>query len=201
MRAFWSDPYLWIHLAGVAAVPHALLLCLLGFAIGDPILPAWLELGIVTIAGIAPIAWMQSQKPFCIFCLLAVALKTENLTEDQRRILTLFQTRRNPIVISAGALFLFFLLQKIYTIAPLADFLIPIPIRALGLLIATIGFLAANLFLQVPLSVIQVMLTSDETFRATPAIATNQISSNFSVFGIRVNQILPAINQSPPPEG
>lgn len=202
MRAFWSDPYLWIHLSGAAAVPLVLLLCLFGFAVGDPIFPAWLELGLVAIAGIAPIAWMQSQKVFYIFSLLAVALNPEKLTEDQRRILTLFRSRRNPIVIGAGALLLFLLLQKIYTIAPIAADLTPIPpsLRVLGLLVAAIGFLLANLFLQVPLSVAQVMLTQDATFATTEAIALDQIPSTFSILGLRVNQILPPVSSPAPLE-
>jgi hypothetical protein len=194
MRAFWSDPYLWIHLAGVAAVPFALLLCLIGFAAGDPSLPPWLELGIVAIAGIAPIAWMQTQKPFYIFSLLAVALKPENLSEDQRKILALFQMRRSSIVTGVGAVFLFLVLQKIYTIAPIAPEFSAV--RVLGLLIATIGFLAANLFLQVPLSVAMVMLSDDATVDSTAAIAANQVSQRFSSFGMQVNRILPLMSQS-----
>ncbi|HTL88469.1 MAG TPA: low-complexity tail membrane protein, partial [Leptolyngbya sp.] len=80
MRSFWTEPYLWIHLAGIAVLPLSLMICLLGLAAGDPILPPVVELGLVAIAGIAPIAWMQIQQPFCIFSLLAVAVRPERLS-------------------------------------------------------------------------------------------------------------------------
>jgi hypothetical protein len=195
MRAFWSDPYLWVHAAGIAALPFWFLVCLFGFAVGDPILPPWLELGLVAIAGIAPISWMQSQRPFYIFSLLAVALRAERLTEDQRRILTIFRARRNPIWIGLAAFVLFLILNQIYTIAPIAAEITPIPAgsRGLGLIIAAIGFLGTNLFTEVPLSVLHVMLTSDSEFCATAPISLNQILKDFLIIGVPVNQLLPPV--------
>lgn len=193
MRAFWSDPYLWIHAAGVAAVPLCLLVCLLGLAVGDPLLPVWLELGLIAIAGIAPIVWMQWQKPFYIFSLVAVGLKPERLTDDQRRILTLFKTRRSPVWIGLGALVLLVLLRQIYLIAPIAADITPFTGRGLGLGVAAIAFLASSLFLQVPLSVGRVLLASDQEFAATQPFAVEQIVQAFSVLGLQVNQILPPL--------
>jgi hypothetical protein len=195
MRSFWSDPYLWIHVAGVAAVPACLLLCLLGFAAGNPVFPMWFELSVILILGIAPIVWMQWQKPFYIFSLLAIALKPEHLTEDQRRILTLFRTRRNPIWIGAGSVVLFIFLLQIYNIAPIAAGITPISpgLRGVGLVLATIGFLGANLLLQVPLSVLQVMLASESEFAAASPFAIDQIPQNFSIIGLPVNTILPPV--------
>jgi len=46
MSSFRSEPILWIHVAG-SVVPIFLELCLLGLAVSDPLLPAWLELFIV----------------------------------------------------------------------------------------------------------------------------------------------------------
>ncbi|MCY7324342.1 MAG: low-complexity tail membrane protein [Phormidesmis sp. CAN_BIN36] len=191
MRAFWSDPYLWVHAAGVAAVPLCLVVCLLGLSVGDPLLPVWLELGLVTIVGIAPIVWMQWQKPFYIFSLVAVALKPERLTDDQRRILTLFKTRRNPVWIGLGALVMLVLLRQIYWVAPIAADVTPFSGRGLGLGVAAIAFLAGNLFLQIPLSVGRVLLTSDQEFAATQPFTVGQISQAFSVLGLWANQILP----------
>ncbi|KAM3116080.1 low-complexity tail membrane protein [Phormidesmis sp. 146-33] len=193
MRAFWSDPYLWIHAAGLAAVPLCLMLCLLGLA-GDPILPVSVELGLVALVGTAPIAWMQWKKPFYIFSLVPVAIKPEKLTEDQRRLLTLFKARANPIWIGLGALLLVILLRQIYFVAPITADLSPfLAWRGLGLLVAAIGFLASNLFLQVPLSVAQVLLTSDAQFDATAPFALAHIPQSFSIFGLRVNQIVPPL--------
>jgi len=193
MRSFWTDPYLWIHVAGIAAVPLSLLICLLGLAASDPILPPWLELGLIAIVGIAPIAWMQIQKPFYIFSLLAVALRPPQLSEAQRKILTMFLERRNPIVTGLAALALFLVLKQIYTIAPIAEAVTPISGRGLGLIVAALGFFASNLFLQVPLSVLLVMLSNDTEVAQSSAIEVDQIPQRFLVFGFPVNAIVPPL--------
>lgn len=193
MRSFWADPYLWIHIAGIAALPLSLLICLLGFAAGDPILPPWLEIGLVAIAGIAPIAWMQSQKPFCIFSLLAVALRPEQLSEMQRKILAMFLVRRSPIGIGLVALVLTLILKWVYTIAPVAEGITPISSHGLGLMVAAIGFFGANLFVQVPLSVFLVMTSSDADIMKLEPISVDQVSTRFLVFGLPVNQIVPPL--------
>ncbi len=201
MRSFWSDPYLWIHLAGLAAVPIFLELCLLGFAVGDPALPVWLELLLVSAIGIAPILWMQWQRPFYIFSLVAVALKPEQLTDDQRRLLTLFKSQRNQILAGVVSVLLFFVLYQVYRIAPIAAPVVPFPAgwRVLGLLLAGIAFLAANLFAQVPVNVLGVMLHSDSVFAATAPYPLEQIRSSFSLFGLQVTRILPPIVLETPP--
>lgn len=194
MRAFWFDPYLWIHAAGAAAVPLGLLLCLLGFAVGDPSLPGWVELAIVSAIGILPIALMQIQKPFYIYAIIAVALRPERLDADQRRILSLFQSQKNPNWTIVAAIGLFFILRQLYTIAPIASDIVPFNARWLGLTVAAIGFLISNLFLQVPISVLQVMLTSEAEAAATLPIALEQIEQRFTIIGVRTNQILPLIS-------
>ena len=37
MRSFRSEPFLWIHLAGIAVAPLGLLVVWLALAIGDPL--------------------------------------------------------------------------------------------------------------------------------------------------------------------
>jgi hypothetical protein len=96
MRSFWTEPFLWIHLAGIAALPLALELVWLGLAVGDPILPVWLELLLVAAVGIVPVLWMQLTRPFDIFSILVLAMKPEQLTQEQRRLLSLFKTKNNP---------------------------------------------------------------------------------------------------------
>lgn len=174
-------------------LPLSLLICLLGFAAGDPILPPWLEIGLVAIAGIAPIAWMQSQKPFCIFSLLAVTLRPERLSEAQRKILAMFLVRRSPIGIGLVALVLTLILRWICTIAPVAEGITPISSHGFGLIVAAIGFFAANLFVQVPLSVFLVMTSSDADIMKLEPIAVDQVSKRFLMFGIPVDQIVPPL--------
>ncbi|UIE37056.1 low-complexity tail membrane protein [Leptodesmis sichuanensis] len=202
MRSFWSDPYLWIHLAGLATLPLWLELCWLGLAAGDPVLPFWLELLLVAAIGIVPIFWMQWQRPFYIFSLIGVALKPAQLTEDQRRLLTLFKSQRNRWLAIAPAIITFFALRQLYYLAPIANPVTPFAAEArwLGLLVAAIAFLGVNLFLQVPVSVFSVMLTGESTFAATAPYPLEAIRSDFTAVGIPVNQILPPVIAASAPE-
>lgn len=202
MRSFWSDPYLWIHLAGLAAVPILVEICLLGFAVGDPVLPVWLELLLVGAIGIAPVLWMQWQRPFYIFSLVAVSIKPEQITEDQRRLLTLFKSQRNQILAVGVSVLLFGLLYQVYKVAPIAApvALFPPDWRLLGLFMAAIAFLAINLFTQVPVSVLSVMLHSEAGFTSTTPYPLERIRRSFSLFGLQVKQILPPMIAEAPLE-
>jgi hypothetical protein len=195
MRSFWSDPYLWVHVAGLAAVPIALEICLLGLAVGDPLLPTQLELLLVAIVGIVPVLWMQWQKPFYIFSLLIVALKPEQLTLTQRRLLQRFKASGGRVIAVLVAGVLAFLLGKLSQLAPIAiEAAAFIPqYRGLGLLIAAIAFLGSNLFLQVPVSVLRVMLSSETKLATIEPYPLEQISQDFTLLGWRVKQILPQV--------
>jgi hypothetical protein len=197
MRSFWSDPYLWIHLAGAAVLPITLELCLLGLAIGDPIFPPVIEQFLVLSAGIAPIFWMQWQRPFYIFSVLFVGVQPEYLTTDQRRILRRFKSPAHQVLTVLVAIALGGVFLQLYRIAPLV--LEPAARfpqwRGVGLLTAALAFLLTNLFLQIPLSVLRVMLTSDVQFAATEPYAIEQIRPNFSIFGWRVRQIFPPLTE------
>jgi hypothetical protein len=202
MRAFWLDPYLWIHLAGLAALPIFLELCLVGLAIGDPILPVWLELLLVAGVGIAPVLWMQWQRPFYIFSIILVALKPDQLTEDQRRLLTQFKSQRNRWLAVGAALALFFLLRWMFVVAAIASATVPAwpGGRATGLLLAAAAFLASNLFLQVPVSVAGVMLTGDSDFAQLTPYPLEQIRQGFTLLGLQIRQILPPmVAETPAP--
>jgi hypothetical protein len=193
MRSSWSEPFLWIHLAGLAALPIALELCLLGFAIGEPFLPIWLELLLVGAVGILPILWMQLVRPFYIFSILVLAIKPEQLTSDQRRILQLFKTPTHQGIAIGGTIFLAAILWQIYQLAPIATAIpfLPSVGRTLGLLWAGAAFLISNLFLQVPLSVIPVLLTSDQALAAIAPYPVEKLRQDFTIPGLQVNQILP----------
>jgi hypothetical protein len=193
MRTFRSEPYLWVHLAGLAALPIFLELCLVGLAIGDPVFPVWFELFLVAAIGITPVLWMQLQQPFYIFSLVAIALKPQQLTDDQRRCLTLFKSPQNRFLAVGVALLLVLVLRQIYPIAAIATTAVPAVGRLVGLLLAAIAFLGANLFAQVPISVLGVMLTSQADFAATTPELVEKIPQNFTLLGLQVNQILPAI--------
>lgn len=193
MRSFWTEPFLWIHLAGLAALPLCLELVWLGLAVGDPILPVGLEFLLVAAVGIVPVLWMQLTRPFDIFSLLVLAMKPEQLTEQQRRILSLFKTKTNPLLTIVGAVLMLWVLWQIYRVAPVAAAIAPLAPgwRLAGLLWASLAFLASNLFLQVPLSVAQVLLTSESAFANTEPYPVEKTPQDFTIPGVRVNQILP----------
>lgn len=193
MRSFWTEPFLWIHLAGLAALPLTLELVWLGLAVGDPILPIWLELLLVAVVGIGPVLWMQLTRPFDIFSLLVFAMKPEQLTTQQQRILSLFKTKTSKVLTIAAAVFMLWVLWQINRVAPIAASVAPFSPgwRIVGLLWASAAFLASNLFLQVPLSVAQVLLTSESEFTATAPYSVEKIPQDFTIPGVRVNQILP----------
>lgn len=195
MPSFRSEPILWIHVAGLVTLPISLLLCLLFLSVGEPLLPVWLELFLVAAIGVVPLLWMQFRRPFYIFAILGVALKPENLTEQQRKILCLINTNFNRVPALLAAVFLVAVLWQIYQVAPLvanvAHFLPQW--RSVGLLLAAIAFLASNLFLQIPVSVARVLVTNDTEFAALEPLPLEKIQQNFTILGVRVNKILPQL--------
>lgn len=198
MRSFWSEPFLWIHLAGIAALPIWLGLLLLSLAVGDPLLPEWLEFTLIAVIGIAPILWMQLVKPFNIFSVLIVTLKPEVLTVEQRKILSLFKRPLEKLGAIAAPLFLVWVLWQIYTVAPVASAIAPLPPswRIVSLLLAGVAFLLSNLFFQIPLSVLGVLLTKESTFATTEPYSVEKIPADFTLPGFQVDKILP-IKSSP----
>lgn len=193
MRSFWKEPLLWIHLTGLAALPVALEVVWLGLAIGDPIMPVPMELLLLTAIGMLPVLWMQLSRPFDIFSILVVAIKPEKLTQKQRSLLSLFKTKTSPVLTIAAGLLMLAVLWQIYRVAPLAATVAPLAPgwRLAGLLGAGLAFGVSNLFLQVPVCVAQVLLTSEPEFAATEPYPLEKIRHDFTIPGLQVNQILP----------
>lgn len=195
MRSSLSEPYLWVHLAGIAAVPIFLELCLLGLAAAESWLPASLVILLVAVAGIAPIAWMQWKRPFNIFSLMILALKPSELTESQRRILTQFKApveKAVTVIATIGAAVLLWQLNRWVPLVTLHSGVVPGGGLG-GLLLAAVAFLLSNLFLQVPASVLPVLLTSESKLAAISPYPAVQISKDFTSIGIQVKQILPPL--------
>ncbi|MFM7426220.1 MAG: low-complexity tail membrane protein [Elainella sp.] len=196
MRSTWSEPYLWLHLAGLAAVPLLLELCLVGLkAVDSP-----LALVLVAPIGIGPIVWMQWNRPFSIFSLLPLVLQPNHLTETQRRILAQFKSpvgRGITIVMAIVALVLLWKLQQWLPYIRSVD----LPGGRLGGLVLAAGtFLLSHLFLQVPASVVPVLLTSDQ--RLGEPYRVSQIPRDFTLIGLGVKRILPVADgatAAPPP--
>lgn len=191
-----SERFLWIHVAGLAMLPMTLGLCLLGLAVGDPILPLWLELLLLGSAGIAPVLWMQWRRPFYIFSFLVVALKPEQLTSVQQRLLRLFKGSNARLWTLIAAVISAIALWQLYQIAPTATGVLPLQSHLLGLLLAAAAFLASNLFFQVPLSALRVLLTSNAKVEAAEPYPMAQIKQDFTVLGLQVQQILPPLEET-----
>ncbi|MEK0182357.1 MAG: low-complexity tail membrane protein [Oscillatoriales cyanobacterium] len=198
MRSFWSEPFLWIHLAGLAALPIFLGLCWLGLAVGSPLLPVWLEVFLVGAAGIGPVLWMQWFRPFYIFSILVVAVKPQNLTNAQQRILAGFKSRLNQGLALFLAILLAVILWQLYRFSPLAASVAPFPPqwRLAGLLLAAWAFLASNLFLQVPASVLAVLLTPESEFAGRQPHVLDQVGLDFTIAGWLVDRILPTFAEA-----
>ena len=196
MRSFRSEPILWIHLAGLATLPIFLEICWLGLAVGQGVLPVWLEFILIAAIGVVPVLWVQLQRPFSIFAVVGIAQKPEQLDEQQRKILSLINTGGNRVLAVLVAIFLIAVLWQLYQFAPVAATVVPFPPswRWVGLVIAALAFLASNVFLQIPVSVARVFVTSETKFAATKAYPLERIPLDFTIVGLQVNQILPQLD-------
>jgi hypothetical protein len=88
---------------------------------------------------------------------------------------------------------LFWLLWKLYDLSPIASGLTPFAgqSRLLVLLLAAGVFLLVNLFAQVPLSVLRLLLVGDQKVAATPPCELAQIREGYTILGWPIRQILP----------
>lgn len=197
MMAFRREPYLWLHLAGIAVAPLWCLGTWLGIAAGESWFPARVELTLLVFLGAGPLLWMQWQRPFNPFCLLVVALPAARLTEAQRRWLSLLESNRTRLLALVGILPLVILLNQGYQLAPIATPASPFPNHLVGFGVAAIAFLLANLFVQVPLSMMGLLLVSEERFQAVEPVPVTAVSGRFLQFGVPVAQILPPLASAP----
>ncbi|MBD2112897.1 MULTISPECIES: low-complexity tail membrane protein [Cyanophyceae] len=201
MAPWRCDPYLWVHLAGLATVPLWIDLCLLGLAVGNPVLPG-LELGVIVALGVLPVLVMQLRQPFYIFSLPGLALKPSALQDNQRRLLSQFRRWR----VRLGALLvpvpLVWGLLKLYPLAFLARDLTPFSDwgRLGGVAIAALSFFMANLFLQIPIAVLQVLATPDRVMTKVAPYSIENVAADFTWIGLTVGKILPDLITRPKPE-
>ncbi|MGB0562355.1 MAG: low-complexity tail membrane protein [Spirulinaceae cyanobacterium] len=200
MRTYRQDPYLWLHLAGLAVLPLWGLALWLGVAAGESWLPYGVEEAILVVLGVAPWLWVQWQRPFNPFSVLLVSLPPQRLTPAQCQWLQLLKSTRTRIVAVLAVLPAVWWLGQCYQLAPLATAVTPIPNHGLGLLVAAIAFSGANLFLQVSLSMVGLLLlTSEQRFAATEPYAVDRIGRDFFRFGPQLPRILPPIAPSDSP--
>jgi len=186
-----SEPFLWIHLAGIAVLPISMELTIIGLSIGDGY-PFVLELPLLIGIAVLPILLMQLFRPFDIFSILFLALKPNCLNDRQRVVLSLFKTFKQKLFSTIAAVMMTLLLWLLYRLSPLATGVVDfIPQqRILGLVIAAAGFLASNLFLQIPLSVLLVLSTKQSKLAKIKPYPLDEIQQGYTIAGIKIDKIL-----------
>ncbi len=186
-----SEPFLWIHLMGIVLFPALIGVALIALAVGNSF-AYFIELPLMTAIAILPILLMQLSRPFDIFSILIFSLKPECLSDEQRKILALFKTWRQKLAGAIAAAIMLVLLWLLYSLSPLAIGLVNFlpQWRIFGLAIAAVSFLASNLFLQVPLSALLVLLTKEANFAQVEPYPREKIEENFTIPGIKVSKIL-----------
>jgi len=198
-QTFKSDPYLWLHLCGMATVPLWLEISFIALSTGDPQLPAFLEFLLIVTIGILPILWMQWQRPFYIYSLLLVAIHPNQLTLQQQTTLTFLRSEFRRVLAVAAAILLTITAFLLYQFAPIASLVNPLPpsLHFLGLMIAIVTFFFANLFFQVSLSVLWVVFNNGSVLTSAHPLTETEINEGFTIPGIRVKTILPDFSTRP----
>ena len=74
-----------------------------------------------------------------------------------------------------------------------------VQVKSLGLIIAYVAFAGANLFLQVPISVLGVLSNNEQQFAEIAPYPTEKILQDFTLAGFQVDKIM-AIKQSSLPK-
>jgi len=192
MKPAFQNPYLWLHLSGLATVPLWLVVLRVALSLGNPGVSPELEVGLVAAIGGAPVFWMQVARPFYIYSVVLLALKPANLTVEQRQHLHLMlQQPRLPL----ASLTFSVLIGLLWWEAQAAPVEIGLPLpdrRWLGLGIACIAFLGLNLFSQIPIWVAAVLL-SEPPSGNPPPLSVAQVNRAFFRLGIPVQRLLPVL--------
>ncbi|HEY9689877.1 MAG TPA: low-complexity tail membrane protein, partial [Coleofasciculaceae cyanobacterium] len=192
------DPYLWVHLAGLAALPLCAELCLLGLAAGDPLLPGGWDWLLVGLLGAAPIAAMQWLRPYYPFSVLLVSLRADRLDETQQRILQRWQSWEPKAIALVVPILVLWALQWLDRLSPVAATIAPLDNRALGLLVVWLGALLANLFLAIALASLWVLLTPTAAFEAIEPFPLGDVPGSFLRLSVRLTKVLPPLTDSEP---
>ena len=191
VKSLRSEPFLWIHLVGIALFPIFIGVSAIALSIGNNY-PFIIEMSFLLIVGVLPVFLMQVSRPFDIFSVLFVALKPESLSDDRKIILSLFKTFKQKLFSAIAAVIMTLLLWLLYRLSPLTTGMVDFlpQWRMLGLGIAGTSFFATNLFFQVPLSVLLVLRTKESKLVKIVPYPTDKIHDNFTIAGIKVDRIL-----------
>ncbi|GAB4347106.1 MAG: hypothetical protein Fur0042_13260 [Cyanophyceae cyanobacterium] len=193
MRSVRSDSFLWVHGAGLAAVPLLLELCWLGLAAGDPLLPWGLDWLPVAIAGAVPVLAVQWGRPFYPFAIAGLTLRPAALEEVRLKILQRWRDWPLKVIALVAAIALVGTLGFLYRWAAIASDVTPFGPRWQGLLVAAIAFLVANLLAQMGLASLWVALTPTATLAQLDPVAADTIDATFTRLGVPLSRLLPLL--------
>lgn len=185
-----SELFLWIHLGGIIMFPLFLLITVIGLAVGESY-SYLIEVPLLVAISIVPILLMQLYRPFNIFSVLLFSLKPELLTASQKKILALFQRKQQKFANVIAAVLMLLSLWLLYYLSSGVGDLVSFfpPQRSLGLVIAVIAFLGSNLFLQIPLSALQALLTDQAKLSQTEQCSLEEIEAGFTTPGIKIGKM------------
>jgi hypothetical protein len=188
-----QNRYLWVHFAGLAAVPLLLDICLAGLASAGPAFdyPAAgsLQFWAIALLGVIPTLWMQLAKPFYIFSLPPLALNPSELTEDQRRCLQLLKSLQVKIIAGVTAIVALWLLGQIYARSPQVT---PVMTPTAGLISAAVAFFFTCAILQISISAGRSLFVGPDTLKRVVPVEASAISAEFLIVGLRINKLLPS---------
>ena len=197
MATHRTDPFLWFHLAALAAVPLGLEGCLVGLAVGDPLLPGSLDCLLVGVLGAVPLLALQWFRPIYPFSMPLVSLRPASLSPRQLKILTIAQSLGAKIAALAAAIAGLALLQLVYQWAPIATEVtrgfLATNSRLAGLGIAIAAFFFTNLWLQMSLGSALVLITPGGMVKRTEGFPGDRINQTFFRWGIPLRSILPTV--------
>ena len=189
------DPYLWLHLVGLAMLPLTLALVAIALAWGIPFPLSVAELFVVVLLGGLPVWILQILRPWQPFGFLIFQIPPERMDERQKQILRLIQGTRQPLRNVLGAVVMVILLWQIAHYSPLATGVSAgfWQWRILGLILATVGFFLSNVIVQMSLTLLPTLFLSENTVIAIDPHPNVSIRRDFACWGLPMGQIFPSV--------
>jgi hypothetical protein len=195
-----SEPFLWFHVALLAAVPLTLILGMLGLGVGDPVLPEWFEITVLGLPAIALPIGLQWWKPLSPFSLWLFAKPLELTDDNERRILAVVKDFKTVLVAIALGVVIDAIFYKMYSAAPIVANALPLPdgLRILGMIWWLGFFLISNFLIQAGAVAIRVLLLSESDLNQLTPLPLENINSTFTSLGKRSPDLLNFIPDSSP---
>jgi hypothetical protein len=195
-----SEPFLWFHVALLAAVPLTLILGMLGLGVGDPVLPEWFEITALGLPAIALPIVLQWWKPLSPFSLWLFTKPLELTDDNERRILAVVKDFKTVLVAIALGVVIDAIFCKMYSASPIVENALPLPdgLRILGITWWIGFFLVSNFLVQAGAVAIRVLLLSEADLNQLTPLPLENINSTFTSLGMRSPQLLDFIPDSIP---